>query len=123
MKLLIVDDHAGMRAMIRESVGDLFSCVLECSSGAEAVAECGEFAPDCVTVDLGMRPMNGFQTLELLRALRPWAHFVVVTQFDDGALRERSRFAGASRYIVKDRLQELRAHLQSLQTPPAGGPK
>ena len=116
MKLLIVDDHAGMRAMIRESIGDLFSCVLECSSGVQAAAECAEFTPDCVTVDLGMRPMNGFQTLERLRALRPQARFVVVTQFDDAALRKRSRLCGATRYIVKDRLQELRAYLQSLPT-------
>jgi DNA-binding NarL/FixJ family response regulator len=100
--------------MIRESVGDLFSIVRECASGVDALAECDAFTPDCVTVDLRMRPMNGLETLARLRNLHPSARYVVVTQFDDAALRDRSRRAGAENYFLKDRLHELRAYLEAL---------
>ena len=48
MKLLIVDDHAGVRKLIRELMGHRTTEIRECSDGQEAIRICGEFAPDFV---------------------------------------------------------------------------
>ena len=48
MTLLIVDDHPGMRALIRVVVGTLADAVYECVDGAEALAAYASHHPDVV---------------------------------------------------------------------------
>jgi two-component system chemotaxis response regulator CheY len=114
LKVLIVDDHAGMRALIREMIGSIASEVRECQSGEEAVQVCGNFRPDVVTMDLQMGDMDGMTALRLLRAFHPQAHLIVVTQFDGHALRQRVRSAGANFFVLKDELMSLAEHLSQL---------
>jgi len=116
VNFLIVDDHARLREMIRELTTAFASNVRECSSGDEAVDACMEFIPDCVTVDLRMKGMDGFTCVQHLRRLHPDAHIVVVTQYDHDGLRVRARQAGADMYIAKDNLELLRRHFQLLSS-------
>ena len=54
MKLMIVDDHAGMRTMIRQLIVAPGDTVVECASGDEALLALSDFKPDCVTMDISM---------------------------------------------------------------------
>jgi len=59
MKLLIVDDHALMRRLIRRLVNDLVTDVEECGDGSEALAAYNQHRPDWVVMDIEMSPIDG----------------------------------------------------------------
>jgi DNA-binding NarL/FixJ family response regulator len=117
MNLLIVDDHAGVRALIKDIVGTMAAQIRECASGEDAVTLCKTFSPDCVTMDLRMGAMHGLVAVQHIRQLYPAANIVVVTQFDHETLRERAQQAGADGFVTKDNLTMLKSYLESL-TPP-----
>jgi two-component system, chemotaxis family, chemotaxis protein CheY len=114
VKLLIVDDHAGMRELIRHVAQGVATEVHECASGEAAVELCRSYAPDCVTMDLRMGQMHGLTAVRLIRETHPQANIAVVTQYDHAPLRTRAQQAGADAYICKDDLNALRTHLETL---------
>jgi len=112
--ILIVDDHAGVRTLIRELLAESFVSTAvravtfgECASGEAAIGAIREIQPDLVTVDLRMPGMNGLQCVERLRVRLPLACIVVVTHFDNESLHERARRAGADSVVFKDDLGQL----------------
>jgi CheY-like chemotaxis protein len=107
LKVLIVDDHAGMRDLIRQLIGGLATQLRECASGEEALALCANFAPDFVTMDVRMSGIDGIACVRQLRQLHPAAHIAVVTQFDHDSVRARAQSAGADAYVVKEELSAL----------------
>jgi two-component system OmpR family response regulator len=69
-RILLVEDDPDVQVVVTmalESIGG-FS-VLPCSSGTEALARFGEFAPDLVLIDVMMPGLDGPATLEHLRRL------------------------------------------------------
>jgi DNA-binding NarL/FixJ family response regulator len=117
MNILIVDDHAGMRALIRDIVGPSATQIRECASGEEAVALCKSYAPDCVTMDLRMGAMHGLAAVQYIRQMHPLVSIVVVTQFDHDKLRDRAQRVGADGFITKDNLPTLQRYIELLATP------
>jgi DNA-binding NarL/FixJ family response regulator len=117
MNILIVDDHAGMRALIRDIVGPSATQIRECASGEEAIATCQSFSPDCVTMDLRMGAMHGLAVVQYIRQRHPLASIVVVTQFDHDKLRDRAQRVGADGFITKDNLPMLKRYIESLAAP------
>jgi CheY-like chemotaxis protein len=122
MKLMIVDDHSGIRAMIRGIAAAPGDAVCECADGGEAVRRAGDFAPDCVTMDLRMPGMDGLAAARAIRALRPAVRIVVVTAYDQPELRREAGLAGACGYVPKDQLERLPAALRSGPKPTSGTP-
>jgi CheY-like chemotaxis protein len=114
LNVLIVDDHAGMRALIRDMLAPFALGVRECATGEEALALCSQQAPDCVTMDLRMPGMDGLTCVQQLRAQFPSTNIAVVTQFDHDTLRARAQWAGADTYITKDNLDSLRRYIELL---------
>jgi DNA-binding NarL/FixJ family response regulator len=108
MRLMIVDDHAGMRAMIRHFTGSPGDVICECSNGADAVAQAREFGPDLVTMDLRMPGIGGFEATRALVAALPSATVVVVSSFDTPELRRAAASSGAKGFIAKDNLHSLK---------------
>ena len=112
--ILIVDDHAGVRTLIRELLAESFEPVpgravtfAECGNAERALEAIDVQRPDLVTVDLRMLGMNGLECVRHLRAKLPLACIVVVTQFGNETLRHRARFAGADSMVCKDDLNQL----------------
>lgn len=108
MKLLIIDDHAGIRSMIREVATLPGDEVLECSSGEEALSVIEDFAPDWVSVDIRMGGMSGLAVVRAIRLLVPGTRSVIVSSYDVRELRAQANEAGATAYMLKDNLYELR---------------
>jgi CheY-like chemotaxis protein len=108
MKLLIVEDNALMRGLIRSMVSDLAATIDECSSGEEAVAIYAETRPDCVLMDFEMGEMDGLAATVAILAEYPDARIVIVTQYNDKYLREAAKAAGAYGFIEKENLAEVR---------------
>ncbi len=57
--------------------------------------------------------MDGLEATRRLRTAFPDARIIIVTQFGDAHLRAAAAAAGASDYVRKDNLLELRRLLQS----------
>jgi DNA-binding NarL/FixJ family response regulator len=112
MKLMIVDDHPGMRKMIRQFVGSPDDVICECATGTEAVDQAAAFAPDWVTMDLRMPGIGGFEATRAIAELQPGATIVIVSSYDFHALRRIATEAGAAAYVTKENLFELKGILQ-----------
>jgi DNA-binding NarL/FixJ family response regulator len=107
MKVMIVDDQAPMRALIRESLRLPSVEIVECASGAEAVTQYDLTLPDWVAMDCRMEPMDGITALSRIRSRNPEARIIVVSSWDEPELREAARDAGALAYVLKDELHRI----------------
>jgi len=113
LKLLIVDDKAQVRSMIRRFVGDLAAEISETDDGESALDAYAAFLPDWVLMDIEMKHTNGIVATERIRAAYPQANIVIVTNYDDDFLRERATAAGACGYVLKENLLALRSMLMT----------
>src|SRR5271170_1190331 len=112
MRLMIVDDHAHTREMIRKFLDFPEITFCECASGDEAVSRASEFKPNWVTMDVHMPPgRNGFQATEALRLEHPAARVMIVTSDNQPHFRQLSREVGAVGLIAKENLMALRMML------------
>lgn len=106
-KILIVDDDTRMRRAIAEMVSGLGMTIHEASDGAEAVNLFAAELPDWVLMDLRMKPVDGLSATAQIKAHSPEARVVIVSQYDDAALREAAGRVGACGYVLKENLYEL----------------
>lgn len=107
MKLMIVDDHAGMRATIRQLVCAPGDTVVECGSGDDALAAFTNFKADCVTVDVSMPGKCAFKTIRAIRETQPNTRVICVTSHDLPDYRRAAYEAGAAGFVLKDNLSDL----------------
>lgn len=112
MRLLIVDDHAPTRAMIRDFLAPLCTRITECDSGEAAMNACLAAPPDMVTLDLRLGTVDGFAVLEFLRKVCPSVHVAVVTQFDEPDVRTLVQRLGALCCFAKSELPQLRKFVE-----------
>lgn len=105
IRVLLVDDHAVMRAgfrMILESAGDIVVAG-EAPTGAEAVAAASALRPDVVCMDVQMPDMDGIEaTRRIIADPSPSPAIVVVTTFDRDDYLFDALAAGASGFLLKN---------------------
>ncbi len=105
-KFLIVDDHAAFRQIIRPFLPE--GTVDECDSGRAALARCAADLPDWVLMDIEMPGMDGLTATRTLKEHFPQVRVIVVTHHGDEDVRTEAMRSGASGFLVKDRLEDLR---------------
>ncbi len=117
MKILIVDDNPKVRSTLRllldVSLHDAPHDVKECSDGREAIDVFAEFRPDLVLMDVRMKNVDGIVATKALCEQFPGARVVMVTDYDDPALRRAATNAGAVGYVLKEQLQEIQKFLHA----------
>jgi len=114
MKLLIVDDNAAVRRLIRSILLRLADDICECGDGAEALSAYLVQRPDVVLMDIRMSEVDGIQAAKQITAADPAARILIVTDYDDTELRHASMRAGACGYVLKDNLLELVPLLETI---------
>jgi DNA-binding NarL/FixJ family response regulator len=116
MKIMIVDDHAEMRRMLRSVVaigaGEPVE-VLECADGEEAVRQYDAWHPDHVLMDVQLGDMNGFTATERIQADHPDASVIFVSSHNTSAYRTKAKLMKAKGFVSKENLSELDQLLQS----------
>jgi two-component system, LuxR family, sensor kinase FixL len=102
-RVLIVDDHDGIRASIARLVHAGGHEVAEAASGAEAITLARVFQPDCAIVDISMRGMNGLELARQLKAEHADGRLrlIALTGYRDDGLREACLAAGFDTYLIK----------------------
>lgn len=111
--ILIVDDNPQMRRTLKALLSDLAPVCYECGDGRAALAAYQQYRPDWVLMDLKLAGTDGLAVTAALRAADPAARVLIVTTYDDPALREAAREAGADGFVLKENLLELRSLLDS----------
>ncbi|PYI50900.1 two-component system response regulator [Paenibacillus flagellatus] len=124
-KVMIVDDAAFMRAIIKDIVVELGWEASEAAGGAEAVAVYNIVKPDLVTMDITMPEMDGITALRKLIRLDPGAKVVMISAMSHHHQVIESVRAGAVDFIAKPLLKDrvklaLERALSRKTTKPAG---
>jgi CheY-like chemotaxis protein len=107
MKLLIVEDNADVRRVIRSLVANVAGEIRECADGAEALVLYNLERPDFVLMDIQMESMDGIAATRQIKASDPTARIIIVTDYDQPDLREAADQVGACGYVLKENLLEL----------------
>ena len=100
--VLLVDDEPRLRAQLRAVLDDYeIEVVGEAATGREAVELAGRLRPQVVLMDLRMPELDGIAATRLLLASQPSTAVIILSAYDDPALRNEARQAGAHGYLVK----------------------
>ena len=116
-KILIADDRAPSRELIREILEMAGYQVAEAPDGAQALEMAQQLSPDLILLDIEMPALNGFGVIEKLREDPRFAATPVVALTASAMQgdREKALQAGFTGYISKPvRLAALRAEVARL---------
>ncbi|MFZ3576617.1 response regulator [Virgibacillus sp. DJP39] len=101
-RILIVDDAAFMRMMIKDILSkNGFDVVGEAQDGAEAIEKYNELQPDLVTMDITMPEMDGITSLKKIKEENPQAKIIMCSAMGQQAMVIDAIQAGAKDFIVK----------------------
>ncbi|QMV40160.1 response regulator [Cohnella cholangitidis] len=101
-RILIVDDAAFMRMMIRDILTkNGYEVVGEAQDGAQAIEKYKEFNPDLITMDITMPEMDGITALKEIRKLDSNAKVIMCSAMGQQAMVIDAIQAGAKDFIVK----------------------
>ncbi|MFC3834109.1 response regulator [uncultured Deinococcus sp.] len=103
-RILIVDDHADLRKLIRLTLLGTDYEVFEATSGDEALRRLRDVQPDLIILDVMMPgDLNGYQVCSRVKADPALRHITVilVTARAQAADLQKGEAAGADRYLIK----------------------
>lgn len=102
MRVLLVDDHAVVRAgLLRLLAGAGITDVLEAAAGRLVLPLVREHRPDLVILDLNLPDQGGLELLRRLRAEAPPPRVLIFTMHADPIFAARALEAGAAGYVGK----------------------
>ncbi|WP_256761362.1 response regulator [Cohnella sp. WQ 127256] len=101
-RILIVDDAAFMRMMIRDILTkNGYEVVGEAQDGAQAIEKYKELNPDLITMDITMPEMDGITALKEIRKLDTNVKVIMCSAMGQQAMVIDAIQAGAKDFIVK----------------------
>jgi two-component system, NarL family, response regulator NreC len=103
VRLLLVDDHAVLRAGLRMllSADPELQIVGEAETGSEGVRMAEELQPDVVLMDISMPDMNGIEATRRIKSCCPEVAVLALTMHEDDQYFFEMLSAGASGYVPK----------------------
>lgn len=109
-RILITDDAAFMRMMLKTMLEQEGHEILEAVNGKDMLAKYEEFKPDLVTLDITMPEMDGLQAIKELMPKHPEAKVIMCSAMGQQVMVLDAIKAGAKDFIVKpfkkDRVME-----------------
>ncbi|GAA2869660.1 response regulator [Microbacterium arabinogalactanolyticum] len=105
IRVLLVDDHAMLRAGFRTILGTQpdIEVVGEAGTGADAVTQAARLQPDVITMDVQMPDMDGIEaTRRIVADPAVTASVAIVTTFDRDEYLFQALDAGAGGFLLKN---------------------
>jgi DNA-binding response OmpR family regulator len=116
--LLVVDDKAGVRQLLREYFAEQGYRVVAVANGREALHEARHSLPDVILLDLMMPELDGYGFLEAYRRTSgpgAGAPVIVITARDEETSAVHGLELGADDYVIKPfRMRELAARVKAV---------
>ena len=113
MKVLIVDDEADVRLLLRAQLeGAGHEVAGEAADGAEAIERCEASEPDVVILDLLMPRVNGFEAIPRLRTKHPDVGIVAYTAVAGDFVRQEMQRLGIPLVLKSGAFARLDTALQ-----------
>ena len=104
MRILVVDDHAVVRAGLRALLQDIADAELvgEAEDARNAIELALELWPDIVIMDIAMPGQNGLETTVRLKKDMPQLQVIILSMHNSKEYVLHALKAGASAYLLKD---------------------
>jgi two-component system, NarL family, invasion response regulator UvrY len=104
IRILIADDHAIVRAGLRQFIADHadMQVAAEVATGAEAIAAVRAQEFDVVLLDISMPDKNGIDTLKTIRHVRPELPVLMLSGYAEDQYAVNLLRAGAAGYLNKE---------------------
>lgn len=118
--ILIVDDYANIRQLLRSYVetNTGFEVCGEAENGAEAIEKVKQLQPDLVLLDMTMPGMSGAEIAPVIKDLLPKVKVILFTIHTDGVNQALASSLGIDLAISKaDGFARLREQLVALLAP------
>src|SRR4030081_422132 len=99
--ILVADDDASIRSLLRQLLTDEGYSITEAATGTEVVAQVKESSPDLVIMDVRMPELDGIEALSRVKATNPKTAVLIMTAFGSSNAAIRAMELGAFDYITK----------------------
>jgi two-component system, NtrC family, response regulator AtoC len=99
--ILVADDDASIRSLLKQLLSDEGFAVHEASTGIEVVDKVKESSPDLVIMDVRMPELDGIEALARLKSTNPKTAVLIMTAFGSSNAAIRAMELGAFDYITK----------------------
>ncbi|HOW57289.1 MAG TPA: response regulator transcription factor [Smithellaceae bacterium] len=116
IKILIADDHAIVRAGLRQILSEQkdFEVAGEAEDGKEALEKVKALHPDVALLDIAMPKLSGLEAISLIKESAPKTQIVVLSMHSKETYIQQVLAAGALGYVLKaspssDLLEAIRA--------------
>jgi CheY-like chemotaxis protein len=120
MRLMIVEDHVGIRKKICELLARPNVEMYECGAGEQAMWSAHDFQPDWIIMDVHLPGVNGFEATEAIRRELRSVRFVIISAEDRDYLRHQALAVGAEQFLSKHDLAQLPRMLYGESPQPLG---
>jgi CheY-like chemotaxis protein len=110
VRVLVVDDHADVRFLVRAILDDAGPDVAyagEAAGAEEALAAVEALEPDVVVLDARMPAVDGFEAAAMLLERRPGLPILLCSAIVDDEIRERAAAAGIAACLSKDHFEAI----------------
>ncbi|HSF65978.1 MAG TPA: response regulator transcription factor [Nitrospiraceae bacterium] len=117
LRVLLVDDHARVRAALRDLLQSYpnLSLVGEASNGEEAIRLVRELSPSVVVMDINMPKLNGIDATMRIKTSYPHVVIVGLSVSASDAHRKAMTAAGATALISKNMaVEQLYVEIQAV---------
>jgi two-component system chemotaxis response regulator CheY len=105
--VLMVEDNADMRSLIRSILAETTQLIHEVENGTSAVEAYPRIQPDCVLMDIELAGMDGIAATRALREIDAQACIIMVTGHGEEPYRRAAAAAGAAAFVLKEDLLDL----------------
>ena len=108
IKILIVDDHAMIRMLLRRHLEaqEDFVVVGEAEDGREGIAKAETLLPDVILMDVAMPGMDGIEATRIIHERLPQVKILILTLYSSSENSMRARQSGALGYVLKESIDD-----------------
>jgi two-component system cell cycle response regulator DivK len=102
-RILVVEDHADNRQILRDLLTSAGYDVVDAQDGAMGLAAAAAEKPDLILMDIQLPVIDGYEATRRLKADPSLRHIpvVVITSYALSSDEDRARAAGCDAYVAK----------------------
>src|SRR6266851_4500724 len=99
--VLVADDDASIRSLLKQLLADEGYAVLEAATGGEVVEQVKDSSPDLVIMDVRMPELDGIEALQKVKISSPHTAVLIMTAFGTSNAAIKAMELGAFDYVTK----------------------